>query len=167
MNHIEKSFTQQQCGLTFEKDKLALAVLVDGIYLGRQAPPENTDEHGVSWHHRVISHPPKPVVLKHRQRRRLLGNREKPDQGQTWLKGEPHWLTHVVQLTHTWSTSKPVTWHLLWLWTRWWCHQGCHELDMICLIKNCKNLGSCLDTKQELKVWLYWPLLLLFWLLLF
>lgn len=50
--------------LTFEEDELALAVLVDGIYLGRQAPPEHTDEHGVSWHYRVISHPPKPVVLK-------------------------------------------------------------------------------------------------------
>lgn len=50
--------------LTFEKDKLALAVLVDGVYLGRQAPPEHTDEHGVPWHYRVISHPPKPVILK-------------------------------------------------------------------------------------------------------
>lgn len=70
---IEKSFTQWRCDnsddgeaweLTFEEDKLALAVLVDGVYFGRQAPPEDTDEHGVPWHHRVISHSPKPVVLK-------------------------------------------------------------------------------------------------------
>lgn len=50
--------------LTFEEDKLALAVLVDGVYLGRQAPPEHADEHGVPWHYRVVSHSPKPVVLK-------------------------------------------------------------------------------------------------------
>ena len=50
--------------LTFEEDELALAVLVGGVYLGRQAPPEEADEHGVPRHHRVISHPPKPVVLE-------------------------------------------------------------------------------------------------------
>ncbi len=58
-------------GLTFEEDKLALAVLVDGIYLGRQAPPEHADEHGVSRHDRVISHPPKPVVLKESKARHI------------------------------------------------------------------------------------------------
>lgn len=29
--------------LTFEEDELALAVLVDGIYLWWKAPPENAD----------------------------------------------------------------------------------------------------------------------------
>lgn len=58
--------SQQRCELTFEEDKLALAVLVDCIYLGWQAPPENTNEHGVSWHYGVISHTPEPVVLKER-----------------------------------------------------------------------------------------------------
>lgn len=62
--------------LTFEEDKLSLAVLVDGVYLGRQAPPENTDEHGVSWHHRVISHAPKPVILKeHKERCQETGKK--------------------------------------------------------------------------------------------
>lgn len=51
-------------GLTFEEDKLALAVLIDCVYLGRQASPEHSDGHGVSLHYRVIFHPPKPVVLK-------------------------------------------------------------------------------------------------------
>ena len=55
-------------GLTFEEDELALAVLVHGVYLGRQAPPENTDEHGVSRHHGVVPHPPKPVVLRGKER---------------------------------------------------------------------------------------------------
>lgn len=59
---------QQDCQLTFEKDKLALAVLVHGVYLVRQTPPENVDEHRVSRHDRVISHPPEPVVLKVGQR---------------------------------------------------------------------------------------------------
>lgn len=66
---------EQQLRLTFEEDKLSIAVLVDGVYLGRQAPPENTDEHGVSWHYRVISHPPKPVVLRGRGKRTLSRNR--------------------------------------------------------------------------------------------
>lgn len=58
---MEKSFTQQRGDnsddggeeheLTFEEDKLALAVLVNSIYLGRQAAPENTDEHGVPGHY--------------------------------------------------------------------------------------------------------------------
>lgn len=52
--------------LTFKKDKLALAVLVDGIYLGRQTPPEHVDEHGIAWHYCVVSDPPKPVILKER-----------------------------------------------------------------------------------------------------
>lgn len=30
----------------------------------RQTPPENVDEHRVSRHHRVVSHPPEPVVLE-------------------------------------------------------------------------------------------------------
>lgn len=53
--------------LTFEKDKLALAVLIRRIYLGWQTSPENADEHGVPWHDRVISHSPEPVVLKKTQ----------------------------------------------------------------------------------------------------
>lgn len=60
-------------GLTFEEDKLAVAVLVDGVYLGRQAPPENADEHGVPRHHRVVSHSPKPVILVEKHERTLLG----------------------------------------------------------------------------------------------
>lgn len=67
---MNESFTAEKplqsshgCVFTFEEDKLALAVLVHSIYLGRQAPPEHADQHGVARHHRVISHPPKPVVL--------------------------------------------------------------------------------------------------------
>lgn len=56
--------TQQWPELTFEEDKLALAVLVHGVDLCRQAPPEHTDEHRVSRHDRVVPHPPKPVVLE-------------------------------------------------------------------------------------------------------
>lgn len=56
--------TQQGRELTFEEDKLALAVLVHGVDLCRQAPPEHIDEHGVSRHDRVVPHPPKPVVLE-------------------------------------------------------------------------------------------------------
>lgn len=49
--------------LTFEKHKFALAVLIDGVNLGWQTPPEDIDEHGVTGHHGIIFHPPKPVVL--------------------------------------------------------------------------------------------------------
>lgn len=55
----------EQC--TFEEDKFALAVLVDGVDLGWQAPPEDADEHGVSRHDRVVSHPPKPMVLEEKK----------------------------------------------------------------------------------------------------
>lgn len=65
--NVEESLTKK-CDLTFEEDELALAVLVHGVYLRRQAPPENADEHGVPRHHRVISHSPKPVVLEEKQR---------------------------------------------------------------------------------------------------
>jgi len=54
--------------LTFEKHKFALAVLIDGINLGWQTPPEDIDEHGVTGHHGIIPDPPKPVVL-HRGKR--------------------------------------------------------------------------------------------------
>lgn len=50
--------------LTFKKDKLALAVLVDGVYPGWQTPPEHVDKHGITWHYCVVSDPPKPVILK-------------------------------------------------------------------------------------------------------
>lgn len=50
--------------LTFEEDELALAVLVRGVDLCRQASPEHADEHGVARHDRVVPHSPKPVVLK-------------------------------------------------------------------------------------------------------
>lgn len=53
--------------LTFEEDELALAVLVRGVDLCRQASPEHVDEHGVSRHDRVVPHSPKPVVLKEAQ----------------------------------------------------------------------------------------------------
>lgn len=56
--------------LTFEEDKFSLAVFVDSVDLGRQAPPEDADEHGVSWHDRVIPHPPKPVVLEEKKETR-------------------------------------------------------------------------------------------------
>ena len=50
--------------LTFEENKTALAVLVDGVYLGGQTPPEDVDEHGVPGHHRIVLHSPQPVVLQ-------------------------------------------------------------------------------------------------------
>lgn len=90
MNQTERSSTEQQCEHTFEEDKLALIVLVHGIYLGRQAPPEHTDEHGVSWHHRVIPHPPKPVVLKETQKRTLLGNKEEARSRSNMTQGALH-----------------------------------------------------------------------------
>lgn len=68
--------TQQGRELTFEEDKLALAVLVHGVDLCRQAPPEHADEHGVSRHDRVVPHPPKPVVLEE-TRDRMLSARTK------------------------------------------------------------------------------------------
>lgn len=49
--------------LTFKEDKLALAVLIHGIYLGWQTPPEHVDEHGITWHHCIVPHPPKPMIL--------------------------------------------------------------------------------------------------------
>ena len=50
--------------LTFEENETALAVLIDGVYLGGQTPPEDVDEHGVTRHHCVVLHPPQPVVLR-------------------------------------------------------------------------------------------------------
>lgn len=67
--------------LTFEEDKLALAVLVDGVYPGRQAPPENTDEHRVSRHYWIIPNPPKPVVLEENR-----GQREEAEKSITEVK---------------------------------------------------------------------------------
>lgn len=65
-------------GLTFEEDKLVLAVLIDRIDFGWQTPPEYTDEHRVPRNHRVIPHPPEPVVLHTGQNTQLgeqLSNR--------------------------------------------------------------------------------------------
>lgn len=52
-----------ECGLTFEEDKLALTVLIHGVDLRRQPFPEVADLHGVSRHHRIITHPPEPLIL--------------------------------------------------------------------------------------------------------
>lgn len=51
------------CGLTFEEDKLPLTVLIDSVDLGGQPFPEIADLHGVPGHHRVITHPPEPLIL--------------------------------------------------------------------------------------------------------
>lgn len=65
--HTSHWYSGMTASLTFEEDELALAVLVRGVDLCRQASPEHVDEHGVSRHDRVVPHSPKPVVLKEAQ----------------------------------------------------------------------------------------------------
>lgn len=50
--------------LTFKKDKISITVFINCINTGRQAPPEVSNLHGVSIHHPIVSHSPKPLVLQ-------------------------------------------------------------------------------------------------------
>ena len=49
---------------TLEEDKFPISPLVGGVDVGRQAPPEVTDGHRVTWQHLVVTHTPKPLVLQ-------------------------------------------------------------------------------------------------------
>lgn len=94
MSLTKRNLTLQQPELTFEEDKLALAVLVHGIYLGGQASPEHADEHGVSWHHSIISHPPEPVVLKESHKKNTVRK-------QSLVYGLKRVMSHLLSLQRT------------------------------------------------------------------
>lgn len=54
--------------LTFKEDKIPITVFINCIDTRRQAPPEVSNLHGVSIHHPVVSHSPKPLVLQTKQK---------------------------------------------------------------------------------------------------
>lgn len=63
--------------LTFEEDEVALIVFVHRVDPRGQAAPEVSDLHGVPVHDPVVPHPPEPLVLqaKHRKRQHRPGPR--------------------------------------------------------------------------------------------
>lgn len=53
---------------TFKEDEISVTVFINCVNTRRQAPPEVSDLHGVSVHHPVVSHGPKPLVLQSEQK---------------------------------------------------------------------------------------------------
>lgn len=67
MTRVQQNKTWEKF-LTFKEDKIPITVFINRIDTRRQAPPEVSDLHGVSIHHPVVSHSPKPLVLQTKQK---------------------------------------------------------------------------------------------------